>query len=367
MRDDTNTDYFVHLARKNGARVVCIDPRMTLSAHLADEWIPIRPGTDTAMMSAMAFVMITESLYDSGFVQSHCVGFDTSQMPPGMEGAENYRDYILGFSDGVPKSPEWASEITSVPSETIARIAREYATIKPGVLYQGYGMQRRAYGEQVVRAGCVLAALTGNVGVSGGWASGVALPGGEGENEGSLLNLFPMGENPLQTKIPVSLWTEAVLRGTEMSVADGLRDGSQLDSNIKLIYAVASNCLINQHANLNRSAEILSDESKVEFLIVQDNFLTPTGRFADILLPACTQFETWGLEDGWKFNEEVLLMPKLVEPPGEAKSDYRICAEIAERLGFGDQYTQGRDERGWTSWVIEQYRQIRFPEIPGDR
>ena len=89
-----------------------------------------------------------------------------------IQGAESYSDYILGELDGTPKTPQWAEAITAVPAHTIIRIAREYATVKPAVLYQGYGMQRRAYGEQVVRAGCVLAAITGNVGISGGWASG---------------------------------------------------------------------------------------------------------------------------------------------------------------------------------------------------
>jgi anaerobic dimethyl sulfoxide reductase subunit A len=218
-------------------------------------------------------------------------------MPAGAEGAESYEDYILGTRDGTPKTPEWAESITTVPRGTILRIAREYASFKPSVLYQGYGMQRRAYGEQVVRAGCVLAAITGNVGVPGGWASGLGLhpPGG-----GPFWNVFPVGENPVKATIPVFLWTEAVLRGTEMGPREGVIGAERLDNNIKLIYAVATNTLVNQHANINRTAQILRDESLVEFIAVQDNFLTPTGRFADILLPACTQFETWGVEDGWK-------------------------------------------------------------------
>lgn len=362
MRDGTNSDYFVKLARENGAKVVCIDPRHSLSAaSLADEWIPIRPGTDAAMMSAMAYVMLTEGLYDADFVRTHCVGWDATQMPPGAESAESYTDYLLGCRDGVPKTPEWAEAITAVPAVTIARLAREYATIKPGVLYQGYGMQRRAYGEQVVRAGCVLAAITGNVGVPGGWASGLADQAPDG---GPFWTLFPTGENPIQARIPVFLWSEAVLRGHEMTVMDGVLDAPRLMSDIKLIYAVASNCLINQHADVNRSAEILKDESKVEFLVVQDNFLTPTARFADVVLPACTQFETWGVEDGWKYGDEVILQPKLVEPPGECKSDYRICAELAERLGFGDAYTEGRDEKAWVEWCLGRFRETRFPNLP---
>jgi len=362
MRDGTNTEFFVQKAREKGARVVCVDPRMTLSAvSLADEWVPIRPGTDAAMMSAMAWVMVEEKLYDAEFVRTHCVGFDGSQMPAGAEGAESYLDYLLGARDGTPKTPEWAEAITGVPRETIARIAREYATAKPAVLYQGYGMQRRAYGEQPVRAGCVLAAITGNVGVPGGWAGGIALQAPDG---GPFWIVFPTGPNPVKALIPSFLWTEAVLRGKRMGPDDGVRGAERLDSDIKCIWAVACNALINQHSNINRTAGILADEKKVEFLLVQDNFLTPTGRFADILLPVCTQFETWGLEDGWKYGDEVLLMPKVVEPPFETKSDYRICAEIASRLGFEEAYTEGRTERDWVDWSLDRYRRTRFPGLP---
>jgi anaerobic dimethyl sulfoxide reductase subunit A len=360
MRDGTNSDYFVRLAREAGAHVICIDPRHSLSAaSLADEWIPIRPGTDTAMMSAMAFVMLTENLHDADFISTHCVGFDSSQMP--VEGAESYADYILGKQDGVPKTPAWAEAITAVPADTITRIAREYATIKPAVLYQGYGMQRRAYGEQVVRAGCVLAAITGNVGIRGGWASGLGLQAADG---GGLWTVFPTGENPIKASIPVFLWTEACVRGKSLTRADGVRGTDRLDNDIKLIYAVATNCLINQHADVNRSVEILRDESKVEFIAVQDNFITPSARFADLLLPACTQFETWGVEDGWKYGDEVILQPKLVEPLGESKSDYQICSELAKRLGIKDAFTEGRTERDWVEYCLIEFRRLRFPELP---
>ncbi|MGM0572855.1 MAG: DMSO/selenate family reductase complex A subunit, partial [Bacteroidota bacterium] len=362
MRDGTNSEYFLKQAKKNGAKIICIDPRMSMSAtSLADEWVPIRPGTDTALMSAMAWVIISEGLHDKDFIDRCCVGFDSSQMPEGMEDKESYYDYIFGTYDGVPKTPEWAEAITGIPRKTITRIGREYGSVKPAMLYQGYGMQRRAYGEQPVLGGCVLAAITGNVGVSGGWASGIAL---QAEDGGPFWNLFPTGQNPVSATIPVFLWTEAILRGKEMGPEQGLIGADKLDNNLKLIWCVASNILINQHADTNKNAEILRDESLVEFIAVQDQFMTPSAKFADLILPACTQFEVWGLEDGWKYGDEVIMMPKVQEPPHETKSDYQICAELAERLDLKEEYTQGRNEREWIEWCVDYYRKTRFPDIP---
>src|SRR5210317_2954 len=120
MRDGTNSEYFLKEARKKGARIICIDPRMTMSAvALADEWIAIRPGTDVALMSAMAYVMITEDLIDNDFVNKYCMGFDKSQMPEAYRFEESYKDYILGIKDNQPKTPEWAEQITTIPMHDI--------------------------------------------------------------------------------------------------------------------------------------------------------------------------------------------------------------------------------------------------------
>lgn len=228
------------------------------------------------------------------------------------------------------------------------------------MLYQGYGMQRRAYGEQVVRAGCVLAAITGNVGVPGGWAGGLALqaPGG-----GPLWTVLPAGTNPVKASIPTFLWTEAVTHPERFGPQLGLRGADRLETGIRFVYALASD-VVNQHANINRTVAILRDERLVECLVVQDNFLTPSARFADIVLPACTQFETWGVEDGWKYGDEVLLMPKVAEPLGETKSDYRIATDLADRLGVAAAFTEGRDEHGCVAWALDRMREARYTGLP---
>ena len=355
MIDGTNTMYFVKRAREAGAKTIVIDPRHTMSAvGLADEWIPIRPGTDTAMMAAMAYVLITEGLIDENFVNTYALGFDADHMPAGYENAESFKAYILGESDGVPKTPAWAEEYTGVPADTIARIGREYGTTKPAMLYQGYGIQRRAYGEQVVRMGCVLPALTGNIGIPGGWASGIAFAiGGESAPGAG----FPSVANAVPYSVPSYMYTDAVLRGAEMGRADGVRglaEGEEtLPTGIKLLYNAAGNCLANQHGNINRTKEILADESLAEFIVVHEQFLTPSAKFADIILPACTFMETFGMTGNWKYGPSRVLLPKVIEPLYGTKSDYAIAAMIAERLGIYDEYTEGgKTEEDWyNQWI----------------
>ncbi len=117
------TSTYLSRARQNGAQIIAVDPRLTQSAeHLADRWIAVRPGTDTALMLAMAHVMISENLYDQNFIATHTFGFD------------KFKAYVAGRTDGTPKTPDWASPITGVPAEDIVQLARDYVTLKPAAL-----------------------------------------------------------------------------------------------------------------------------------------------------------------------------------------------------------------------------------------
>jgi len=171
--------------QKCGVRIIVIDPRHTdTAAGFADEWIPIRPGTDAALVSGLAHVLITEDLIDQNFLDSHCIGYNQTTMPEGIPSGSSYRDYILGDGpDGTAKTPDWAATITGIPTKRIVGLAREIGTSKPAYITQGWGPQRHAAGEQSARAICMLPILTGNVGIPGGNSGdrerpfGVAFPG----------------------------------------------------------------------------------------------------------------------------------------------------------------------------------------------
>jgi len=333
---DPGTSLTVAKAREKGIRIVAIDPRYTDSAAvLADRWIPIRPGTDAAMLIAMAHVIITEGLQDQAFIDRYTVGF------------ERYRDYVLGREDGIARTPEWAEPITRVPAGVIADLAREYATRKPAALIAGWGPARSALGEQYARAANVLTAITGNIGIPGGYAAGFMRayssrashrpggPRGPGNpvedsappRKDSLYKLRG-GTNPSSARIHYSKIYDAILRGR----------GGGYPADIRLLYLVASN-LINQHGNTRRGVEALRSKS-LEFVVVHDQFMTPTARLADIVLPVNTFMERSEIAPPWLGSPYYIYLNRAIDSLYESKSDLDICRELSKKMGmpglFGD-------------------------------
>ena len=169
-----NTFYYMRLAKQRGCKFVLVDPQHTDSASAYDAWwIPIRPNTDAAMMAGMAHYIFANNLHDQNFINRFVQGMDQGTMPQWAQGQESFKDYIMGVSDGQPKTPEWAANICGVKAEDIIKLADMYARTKPAALKASWSPGRNAYGEQYNRMAAALQAMTGNIGVLGGCAEGV--------------------------------------------------------------------------------------------------------------------------------------------------------------------------------------------------
>ncbi len=344
-----------HYKQLSGAKMIIIDPRFTDTAvTAADEWIPIHPGTDAALVSALAYVMISENLHDQEFLDKYCIGFDKEHMPEGYEDQDSYKDYILGTgADGIAKTPDWAAPITGIPAATIVRLAREIALSKPCYITQGWGPQRQANGEQNSRAIPMLSILTGNVGIPGGST------GARESGYGIYMAGFPTLSNPVKTYISVFNWPDAITRATEMTaLKDGVIGKDQLDVPIKFIWNYASNCLINQHADVNYTRQILEDESLVEMIVTIDVHMTPSAKFADILLPDTTIYEKTDIAiNGDTSNMGYsIFCEQAIEPLYETMHVYDMCAEIAKRLGVEQEFTEGRSVDDWIRYCLDETR-----------
>ncbi len=352
-------NYYLAKARENGTKVIVIDPRRSDSALAqADEWVGIVPSTDSALADGMAYVIWTEGLRDKEFMDTFCLGFDEDHMPPGVPAGESYETYLFGKRDGIAKTPGWASAITGVPADIIIRLARDYATTKPACLLPGYGPQRTGNGEQTSRSLALLTCLTGNVGIQGGGAGGVGLVNRHAEAA------FPIPVNPYPGKIPHFLWTKAVDDAESMTRDDGLEGVERFDSPVKMLFCLASNTLVNQHSDINETLRILGDEKKCECIVCSDLFMTASARYADIVLPAASGFETENITAPWAYGNYILFNNRVRPPLFECRFEYEWLREVAGKLGVLEQFEDGKPAvSDWLEYFVAEMRKAE-PELP---
>jgi len=331
-----NTSWYLTKAREAGAEIVSVDPYYTESAATcAHRWIPIRPGTDTAMLVAMAHAIVEEDMQDQHFLDTYTVGFG------------RFRDYLRGKEDGIPKTPGWAEPITGVPAATIRDLAVEYAGKRPAALIDGWAAGRTAYGEQFHRAAITLAAMTGNIGIHGGNApaalAAAAMPFRIPQP------LSSGGGNPIERQSPPRKYALPVgAPGTRIhnsDISDAILKGRAggFPADYKLLY-LNSNNFLNQFPNTNKTAEAFG---KLEFIVAHEQFMTPTARFADILLPTNTFMERNDMAASGR-TAFLVYMNKLIEPLHESRTHLDICTGLAHRLGIAD-YSDKTDEE----WLRE--------------
>ncbi len=371
-----------------GVKMVFIDPFYNYTAALyADKWFAPRPGTDAALALAIAYVWITEERYDKEYVANRTYGFD------------KFTDYVLGKDDGTPKTPKWAETHTDVPAREIIALAREWSSKRTMLAAGGVGgwggACRAAYGTEWARLMVCLAAMQGlgkpGVNIWGttqgapfnaffyfpGYAEGGIA--GDPIKTGALYELLGRGMVkkpticPVAQQIPRLHMPECFLnppvewkgRGSIENQFATHRYPAPGYSEAKMLYRVGGS-YIGTMTETNRWIQMYRSP-KLEFVVNQTPWRNePEAKFADIILPATTNFERWDISE-WAScsgyiphsscgtnHRVIVLHMKCIEPLGESKSDYMIFAELAKRLGFYDEFTEGgMTDLDWVKRMFE--------------
>lgn len=322
-------------ARARGCAFVVVGPlKGDLPAEAGAEWISSIPGTDTAFMLALVHTLVTEGRHDEAFLERYTVGWP------------QFRRYLLGETDGQPKTAQWASGLTGVDAETIVSLARRLHN-RRSLIVVSHSIQRARFGEQPVWMGAVLAAALGQMGLpGGGYAYALGAIGYYGRrNVGVTVPTFSQGRNGCRDYIPVARIADMLLGPGTTYRYNG---ETRIYPDIKLIYWAGGNPF-HHHQDLNRLADAFR---RVDTVVVHELGWTATARHADFVLP-CTM--TLEREDLGACSQDPLLLPMrpVIEPVGEARDDYDIFADLAGKLGAREAFTEGRTSREWLAHLYE--------------
>jgi anaerobic selenocysteine-containing dehydrogenase len=298
---------FVLEARKNGAKVVVIDPVRTRTARQADWHIPIRPGTDGALAMGLIHEIITRDLVDFDYVDRYTIGYD--------ELAERAALY----------PPERVAEITGIPAADIRTLAREYATTQPAAIRHGVAIERSRGGGQAIRAITCLPALVG------AWRH---VGGGTVE--------MPIWEFP--TRFDKICKPEWIPEGTrvinELDLGAALTGEMALDPPLKSLFVYNSNPVSQGPAQAKLVRGLLREDL---FTVVSEHFITDTARYADLVLPATMQAEQLDIMVTWGHLYISLNQPAILAP-GECVPNVELFRRLAKTMGFDDDYWDRTDK-----------------------
>ncbi len=307
-----------------GVRVLSIGPEK----GEAREWLPIRPGTDTALILSLIHWITDAGHEDQAFLK-HCTS-----------GWNTLKAYIMGQADGVAKSPAWAAAICDIPVSTIEDLA---ATLvgKRSMITMTWGMQRADHGEQSIWSGLALAAVLGQIGQPG---TGFGFGYGSVAAVGRAVRWIPWpslpkAQNAIDDWIPTARIADALLHPGELYAYNG---ETRFYPDLKLVWWSGGNPY-HHHQDLFRLEKAWT---RPETVIVSEHSWTATARRADIVLPATTPLE----RDDLMLNRRdptLVYMSRFCSPIGQARDDFDFCADIAERLGVRREFTEDRSTDAW--------------------
>ena len=326
-------------AHRAGVKFVNISPiKSDLLDEVGAEWLAPRPSTDAALMIALSHVLLTEELHDRAFLDKYTVGFD------------RYAAYLTGEEDGVPKTPEWASEICELPADSIRDLARRMASHRT-MISIAWALTRQDHGEQPYWAVINLAAMLGQIGLPGtGVGFGYSATNKVGQSLRKMhFASFPQGKNPVRKFIPVARISDMLENPGGSFEYNG---NTHEFPDVRLVWWAGGNPF-HHHQDLNRLRKAWA---KPETVIVNEWCWNSLARHADIVLPCSTTLERSDLALNPRDAYQVV-MDKAIEPVGEARSDHDIFRGIAAELGIEDKFTEGRSPDDWQRWMYEISRQ----------
>jgi biotin/methionine sulfoxide reductase len=320
-------------ARDAGIEFVNIGPiRADIDDSLNAQWLAIRPGTDIALLIAIAKTLTDEQLADASFIEQYTVGID------------EFQNYINGVEDGIAKDADWASDICAVPADQIRELARRMATNRT-MISISWSLTRQHHGEHAFWAAITVAAMLGQIGLPGGGiAFGYSTTNGIGGHNTKVPGAsLPQGENEISTFIPVARISDMLLNPGEKFEFNG---GSYKYPDIHLLYWAGGNPF-HHHQDLNK---MLSAWQKPDTIIVNDWCWNSMAKHSDIVLPCTTPLERNDISISPR-DPYVIDMQQAIEPVASSRNDYDIFTGIARQMGVQAQFTEGRNEQQWVESI----------------
>ena len=333
------TTHWLRQARDAGIEFIQVSPiRDDMADDLGATWLPARPNTDVAIMLGLAHTILAEGLQDDDFLDRYCTGADI------------FRAYVMGESDGVAKDADWAASISGIDADVLRDLARRMAANRT-MISVSYSVQRADHGEQPCWMAIALAALLGQIGLpGGGFGIGYGSNGLIGKPSPQVPQPgLPMGSNKTGEYIPVARISDALLNPGSAYDYNGER---RTYPDIRMIYWCGGNPFHKQQ-DINK---LLQAWQKPETIIVHEPWWTPAARRADIVLPVTTTHERNDIGSAPR-ERFYIAMQQAVPPVGKARNEYDIYTDLADRLGFRDAYTEGRNEMDWLRHMYDVARQ----------
>jgi biotin/methionine sulfoxide reductase len=332
-----------HIQRKGllglsaaGIDIVNISPlKSDMLQDASADWLGLRPNTDVALMLGLAHTLQTEGLTDRAFLKQYAEGFDV------------FLPYLMGDSDGVPKTAEWAAQICDIPADTIRGLARRMAKTRT-MISVSWSLTRQDHGEQPFWMAITLAAMLGQIGLpGGGFGFGYSAMNYIGGNFTSIPGAsFPQGDNPVEDFIPVARITDLLLNPGQPFDFDG---GRYVYPDTKVVWWAGGNPF-HHHQDLNL---MMKAWQKPDTIIVNEWCWNSLAKHADIVLPCTTPLERDDIAMTPR-DPFVVAMSKLTDPYGQARDDFDIFAGIATAMGVGKAFTKGRSSGDWQRWIYTQ-------------